>query len=337
MEPLVSVIIAAYKVEPYLKKCVSSVMDQTYRNTEIILVDDGSPDNCGRICDEFAAVDERVSVIHKANGGSISARTAGLDAAKGEYAYLVDGDDWLESGVLESLVNAAVSSGADLVADSYLTDYGTGTEKGTIAIPEGVYEGDSLSFFRENAVSMGRFFGFGINPALWNKLFRTETIRDVYRSVPLNITLGEDFAVSMPYASKTGCVAIIDSDSYYHYIQRSDSMVRAYDSRLFDKISALITYIESVKDTDVFWHKINDYYAWLVFELLKNQFRFDGSFLEKKDEIEKIYSIPGIMEKVDGSGYRQGRRAVRWLFGAFLKKNMACLTGLLFLQKLTSR
>ena len=94
-EPKISVVVPVYKVEPYLRKCLDSIVNQTYRNLEIILVDDGSPDNCGAICDEYAAGDSRIRVIHQENGGVSSARNAGLSAVTGEWVGWVDSDDWL--------------------------------------------------------------------------------------------------------------------------------------------------------------------------------------------------------------------------------------------------
>ena len=95
-EPLVSVIVPVYKVEKYLDKCIESIVGQTYENLEIILVDDGSPDNCPTMCDEWAQKDSRIKVIHKENGGLSSARNAGLDACTGDYIGFVDSDDWIE-------------------------------------------------------------------------------------------------------------------------------------------------------------------------------------------------------------------------------------------------
>ena len=94
---LVSIIVPCYNVEAYLPKCVNSILEQTYKKIEIILVDDGSPDNCGKICDEYAKKDERIKVIHKENGGLVSARNAGYDVATGDWMMYVDGDDWLDA------------------------------------------------------------------------------------------------------------------------------------------------------------------------------------------------------------------------------------------------
>ena len=98
-EPLVSVIVPVYNVERYLRHCVNSILIQTYHNLEVILVDDGSPDNCPKICDEYAKADARVKVIHKNNGGLSDARNIGMQAASGDYLMFVDSDDWLEKNI----------------------------------------------------------------------------------------------------------------------------------------------------------------------------------------------------------------------------------------------
>ena len=98
--PKVSIIVPVYKVEKYLRKCIDSIINQTLKDIEIILVDDGSPDNCGKICDEYAAKDTRIKVIHKENGGLSSARNAGMEVAEGEYIGFVDSDDWIESDLI---------------------------------------------------------------------------------------------------------------------------------------------------------------------------------------------------------------------------------------------
>ncbi|HEY8803664.1 MAG TPA: glycosyltransferase, partial [Clostridium sp.] len=101
--PLISIIVPIYKVEVYIRNCVDSILNQTYKNLEIILVDDGSPDNCGNICEEYSSKDKRIKVIHKKNGGLSSARNAGLDIASGEYIGFIDSDDWIEGDMYESL------------------------------------------------------------------------------------------------------------------------------------------------------------------------------------------------------------------------------------------
>ncbi len=113
-EPLISVIVPVYNVEQYLNKCVDSIINQTYKNLEIILVDDGSPDNCGEICEKYAQKDDRIKVIHKENGGQGSARNMGLDISKGEYIAFVDSDDWIDSDMYECMMSDLLEHSADM-------------------------------------------------------------------------------------------------------------------------------------------------------------------------------------------------------------------------------
>ena len=114
MNELISIIIPIYNVEKYLHCCINSVIRQTYKNLEIILIDDGSPDNCGKICDEYAKKDNRIKVIHKENGGLSSARNAGLDIAKGEYISFVDSDDYVAENFIEKLYKLCKENDADI-------------------------------------------------------------------------------------------------------------------------------------------------------------------------------------------------------------------------------
>lgn len=115
LNPLISVIVPVYKVEKYLSDCMESLLKQTYKNLEILLVDDGSPDNCPTLCDEYAKQDNRVVVIHKPNGGLASARNAGLDAATGDYIAFLDSDDWIEPQTYDEMISFALRSDLDIV------------------------------------------------------------------------------------------------------------------------------------------------------------------------------------------------------------------------------
>ena len=144
---MISIVIPVYKVEPYLKRCVDSVLNQSYGDFELILVDDGSPDNCGRICDEYATLDNRVRVIHKENGGVSSARNAGLDAAQGEYISFVDSDDWLHPQALELLMQAMEEYQPDAVTmdNTWVsTDDVSMTPLAYADIPRTRYTGDDI-------------------------------------------------------------------------------------------------------------------------------------------------------------------------------------------------
>ena len=121
--PVLSIIIPIYNVEPYLRCCLNSILVQTFPSWEAVLVDDGSKDNCGKICDEYAAMDSRFRVIHKENGGLTSARNSGLAMASGEWVMHLDGDDWIEPEMLELLLRKGEETGADIVMGDFLFAY----------------------------------------------------------------------------------------------------------------------------------------------------------------------------------------------------------------------
>ena len=118
--PLVSIIVPIYKVESYLRRCLDSIVNQTYTNLEIILVDDGSPDGCPQICDEYAAKDERIVVIHKENGGLSDARNAGLDICKGEYISFVDSDDWVADVYIDMMLKIMIANNSEIVVSNFI-------------------------------------------------------------------------------------------------------------------------------------------------------------------------------------------------------------------------
>ena len=131
METKVSVIVPVYKVERYLDRCLQSIFNQTYKNLEIILVDDGSPDNCPKMCDEYKKADGRVTVIHKENGGLSDARNAGMDIATGDYLLFVDSDDWIEHDTIETLQSIAEKEKVDFVHFCAVWDGRNGVPDGT--------------------------------------------------------------------------------------------------------------------------------------------------------------------------------------------------------------
>ena len=175
MDPLISVIVPIYKVENYLDECIQSIINQTYKNLEIILVDDGSPDRCPAICDKYAEIDHRVVVIHKQNGGVCSARNAALSIAKGDYIGFVDGDDYIDSSMYEALMNACAYSGAGLAYSNFLFVDNTGQIK---------YNCEEWHFDSSELLSsdtfMYKILKNEIFCSVWNKLFRADLIRKFF-------------------------------------------------------------------------------------------------------------------------------------------------------------
>ena len=223
--PLISIIVPIYKIDRFIGVCIESILNQTYRNLEIILVDDGSPDRCPEICDLYARKDSRIKVIHKQNGGLVSACKAGILAAQGEYIGYVDGDDWISPGFYESLYTSIEDCNADVAIAGFSRDLFDKRDTILNSIPSGVYVGLSIESLKKHMISQGPFFTHGITTYLWNKLFRREVIVQHQLACDESITIGEDAAVTYP--TLMDCTKIVITDNCdYHYRQREDSMLK---------------------------------------------------------------------------------------------------------------
>ena len=223
--PLVSVIVPIYKIERYLGICIESILNQTYHNLEVILVDDGSPDKCPDICDLYANKDSRIRVIHKKNGGLVSARKAGIIAATGQYIGNVDGDDWIGKGFYESLVSAMKASDADMVCAGQSRDLFEKCVNFSDDVNSGLYEGERLKKLQMQMMSYGEFHRLGISTYVWNKLFKREVLLQHQLNVDERISIGEDAAVTYPVLMDCKRVYVTDNCAY-HYRQREDSMLK---------------------------------------------------------------------------------------------------------------
>lgn len=210
MNDLISIIVPIYNVEPYLRKCVSSILEQTYQNLEIILVDDGSPDNCSAICDEYSEKDARIRVIHKENGGLSDARNAGLDIMTGKYVGFVDSDDWIEPDMYEKLLENMKSFEADMsfggVADELEKDGAITTIK--------VSDYGSEPFAESSVDAMKRYF-LG-SWAAWDKLYKA-TLFDDIRYPKGEINEDEAIVLQLLHQCKKVCYT---NQVFYHYMKR---------------------------------------------------------------------------------------------------------------------
>ena len=227
MRDLISVIIPVYKVEKYLCRCVDSVLEQTYTNMEIILVDDGSPDNCPVMCDEYARQDSRVKVIHQENAGLSGARNAGIDMAQGQWLAFVDSDDYLAADFLERLYQACVDTGSSLsvcrweyVRGETIPEHGTGETR--------VYTGREMlaNFY----VPDGAYF-----VVAWNKLYRKELFEDI--RYPLG-RIHEDEATTYRIYDKVKKAAYVDR-SLYGYFVTPVSITRGFNPKRMDWVTAV--------------------------------------------------------------------------------------------------
>ena len=207
----VSIIVPIYKVEDYIRECIDSILAQTYPYFELILVDDGSPDNCGRICDDYAKGDNRIKVVHKVNGGISSARNAGLEVAKGEWIMHVDGDDWIESDMIESLIEAAQATGADLV-------FGDFTKYGPYA---GYYKLPTWSSDKRD--SMSNYIAYMMT-TIWGSIAKRSLYADHSLKSPEGISYCEDFHLIVRLCHFAKKVVNVHRP-IYHYRYRPTSIM----------------------------------------------------------------------------------------------------------------
>ena len=211
----VSIIVPVYNVEKFIHKCIESIINQTFSDWEAILVDDGSTDNSGVICDEYAKNDCRITVIHKVNEGLSNARKSGVQIAKGEFIYHLDSDDFIANNTIELLINKQQETDADIVKGSYLKCDINGNP---------IINGESIA--PNKTLSKEDWLKFIIVNSHWNvcnNIFRTKIYRE-FINVPANVVIGEDCIASLqiaPYVKKISTI----SDITYFYTQRGSSIM----------------------------------------------------------------------------------------------------------------
>lgn len=265
---LFSIIVPIFNVSAYVRKCIESIVNQTYQNLDIILVDDGSTDDSGDICDEYAEKDSRIRVIHKVNGGLVSARKAGINVAKGEYSLYVDGDDWIENDYLE-LVFTHTSDWPDaIISMGHTRDY---PGEKTIKYSDGediehrLFSGSEINeVIIENYISHDKFYSSVIPYTIWCLICKTKILRICQYEVDDHITMGEDFACS--FRAILNCESVYLLDSYkYHYVQHENSMVKKYDNRCLEKIRYLFINLNDA---------VNNYFGTYNRDRLRNKILF---------------------------------------------------------------
>lgn len=228
MMDLISIIVPIYKVEHYLDCCVESIINQTYQNVEIILVDDGSPDHCAAICDRWAEKDKRIKVVHKKNGGLSDARNAGMEVANGQYLGFVDSDDWIDSQYVEYLYRVIQQTGSDLSA----CDVKFVPDGEDVLAVEQELSGMSVNTPEEalSTLIQGRKY----RAVVWNKLYKREIIQGEKFEVG---RLHEDEFFTYRIYDKCKRLAYVDIP-LYNYRQREGSIMSTFSVRHLDYLEA---------------------------------------------------------------------------------------------------
>lgn len=238
LKPLISIIVPVYQVEPYLEKCLLSIISQTYSNLEIILIDDGSKDRCPVICDEFAQKDNRFKVLHISNAGIANARNLGVENSTGSYISFVDSDDFISNDYIEYLYQLLIEYNAEISACSFQYI----NESGTRLIPSKATE-DVLEFSKEEALEH-LLFNQKFHNSSWGKLYKKELFQEI--TFPKG-HLYEDLAVTYKVVAAANHIVYGDSEKYF-YLQRAHSILNSTFSRQhMDSVyfsQEIVTYME---------------------------------------------------------------------------------------------
>lgn len=244
--PKISVIVPVYKAEAYLHRCVDSILAQTFQDFEVLLIDDGSPDRSGEICDEYARKDKRVRVFHKANGGVSSARNVGLDHARGEWISFVDSDDWVEPDYVEII--SQNMSNTDIMFFAFKWHYEDGciiTMTYGDVYARGMVEVEKyISFLKKNCTELN-FFGY-----TWNKVFRSDIIKNVHIRFVEGLDVSEDEVFTLLFCLKANSIKVI-SDVLYHYRWRYNGLTHNSVSMekwilLAEQINGLVEFMHTI-------------------------------------------------------------------------------------------
>lgn len=305
---MLSVIVPVYNVERYLDECVSSIVNQTVTALEIILVDDGSTDNSGALCDAWAQKDSRIVVYHKSNGGLTSAWKYGAQRASGEYIASVDSDDWIDANMYEKMLTVAEETGADLVCASFVWENSDGSQ---------VYQNPKLEpgFYDKNRILTDispyffisrKYHDRGIMPGRVLKLFKRELLMQVLDDCDERVSMGEDLVLTFSYLRIAQSLFLMDGFWPYHYRANEASITRAFSASKYEKIDILRQVLLAVNEKyhsyDYSTQIYTDYLA-LYFRTVDNQMLAgaDGNLVGSLRESFRAESVQKAITLADPS------------------------------------
>lgn len=299
----ISIIVPVYNIERYLGKCIDSIVHQTYDNLQIILVDDGSSDGSEKICDYYGEIDKRVQVIHKNNGGLVSARKAGLEIAEGEFIGFVDGDDYIEPQFYEVLLQDILDSDADFVHTGYLYEENGGSIA-TFRFESGLYK-----IGRDNGIDLiakgvlGRCECIEITSSIWSKLFKKEFIRKCYSTVLDSQSQGEDLLCL--------CTCLLEGNKFYmhktalyHYNIRQGSMMSSVNASFIAEIGKLYVCLKNIFINYGVYEQASAFLDDYFFRILFNSIKRIDKYAECIHffEVEELKEIKGKRIVIYGAG-----------------------------------
>ena len=246
-----SVIVPVYNVEQYLKRCVDSILNQTVTDLEIILVDDGSTDSSGSLCDRYAEEHTNIRVHHKPNGGLTSAWKAGLELAGGSYIGFVDSDDWIDPDMYERMLTLAEREDADVTVCGLVFDFEDPKipKRNEISnFRKSVYDRKELEALFPTLINDGYFFGRTLQPARVTKLFRKSLLQANVEFCDNRVAVGEDLQITFPVLLDTRKLCVVQDFYPYHYWINQKSITGQYDSSYIEKVKLLSGRLQAISD-----------------------------------------------------------------------------------------
>nr|MBP3258865.1 glycosyltransferase family 2 protein [Bacilli bacterium] len=232
--PLISIVVPIYNVEKYLAKCIETIINQTYRNIELILVDDESPDNCGKICDEYKKKDPRITVIHKKNGGLSDARNKGIEKATGKYITFIDSDDYITLDYIETLFNSLSKNNADMAIGGHYIKYEKGGE---------TTKYDTKEYVGNSELILDKLLYDELDVSAWAKLYKKELFNKI--KFPVG-RLYEDSATTYKLVDESKVIAVNTKPIYYYIIKPNSITNCSFNKKKLDLITSteeMVNYI----------------------------------------------------------------------------------------------
>lgn len=289
MKPLISVIVPVYNVEEYLPKCLDSIINQTYKNLEIIVVNDGSTDNSGKICDEYAAKNKRIKIIHKTNGGVVKARIEGFNNSTADYIMFVDSDDYIGERTLEIMYETLHTYDVDLVCSQYFDCFGELVQKSPVRPKPGFYDKDVIIDFLKNRFLYDVYTNLaGIAHPLWAKLVKKYKIEQCLEAGE-GLFWGEDQVSLLKILYNIDTMFVLP-DYLYFYRQREGQVTKTYRSQLWENINLCFEKLEIV-DTENYLTEQFKLRKLAMYIMLASMVFAEKNCFEARKEIKKYSNI----------------------------------------------
>lgn len=319
----VSVIVPVYNCKKYLERCVDSILQQTWRNLELLLIDDASTDGSGEMCDKLADGDARVRVIHQKNGGCTGASLTGLKEASGEYCMFIDSDDYVETNMLEEMSKHLAGKRGEIVCCNHILERGERKHPVICPAKPGVYEGEKLQTKIKDRLLGNEQRTIPISRCM--KLYEKSVFSGNEKYCDTKIHMGEDFNLVYPALLDCSRLVVMENGLFYHYCYVEGSMAHGYDPRIMDsveRVKKLWYRVREGKGIEGNAEALDREYCYMLILVMKNELRNpDRNYAAK---IQEIFLKPEISQTIVNTpvSIRERSNALLYLGMRYPKKSL---------------